>query len=303
MSDEQNERLPGEYAGLKVLTIANHKGGVGKTTLSKLVTEYVVRKGKRVLGVDIDPQCNFSIRFIEMEENKEPPIHPRFDPNDPDWAELPYPPPGFWSIAEFFKIGYVDPYDTDYPNLKFIPSHKKRLTQFLEDVDKSNIQEDVIEHVRMMFALDMYQEEFDLVIIDTPPQTSSLTASVTRAATHVLIPTELQEDSIQGMADMAQLWQAENEYRQEQDKLNLVGILPTKYDKSSASQRHQLEGILSNRVLGNYVIEPAMRYLQTYANSSSTFANPRSLFDMHESNKAKIEAEQFCEVIYQRIFE
>ncbi|MEN8132946.1 MAG: ParA family protein [Pseudomonadota bacterium] len=301
--DHTVDRPTSDYSRLKVLTIGNHKGGVAKTTLSKLLAEYCVRKGTRVLGIDIDPQCNFSARFVQMEsDGGAPPQHPAFDPKDPTWDELAYAPPGYWSIAEFFRLGYVEPYPTDFSNLKFIPAHKRELMAFLEQVEKNDIEEAVIGHMRDMLSLDFYQEEFDVAIIDTPPQTSALTASAARAATHLLIPTEMQEDSVAGMADMAQLWQAENQARIG-DKLHLVGILPTKYDVHSAAQRRTLESLEQNKVLGDKLISPAMRYLQTYANSSSTYANPRSLFDMHENTPARIEAEQFCEVIYRRIFE
>lgn len=291
-----------DYQSLKVLAISNHKGGVAKTTLSKLFSEFVLRKGKKVLGIDIDPQCNFSARFVDMQsDGGSPPIHPGFNPSDPTWDELPYAPPGYWSIAEFFRLGYVEPYSTDYENLRFIPAHKNELTKFLEEVKKSDIEDAVIGHMRYMLSLDYYQEEFDLVIIDTPPQTSALTASAVRAATHLLIPTEMQEDSIAGMADMAQLWQSENTVRPG-EKLTLAGILPTKYDASSAAQRRTLESLEANTILSDKLISPPMRYLQTYSNSSSTYANPRSLFDMHENTAARKEAEQFCDVLYRRIF-
>lgn len=301
MMSREQIKIP-TYSNLKVLTISNHKGGVAKTTLSKLLTEYSVREGVRVLGIDIDPQCNFSARFLEMtNDGLDPPLHPNFDPKDPLWDELPYSPPGYWSIAQFFRLGYVEPYPTSSPNLHFIPSHKKELTNFLEQVERKSVQEAVVDHMRTMLSIDYYQEEFDLVIIDTPPQTSALTASAARAATHLLIPTEMQEDSIAGMADMAQLWQAENQTR-ESEKLMLVGILATKYDPQSAAQRRTLEQVSQNNVLGDKLIQPPMRYLQTYANSSSTYANPRSLFEMHENTPARIEAEEFCKIIFERIF-
>ncbi len=300
MSDSMSPSV--DYSSVKVLTIGNHKGGVAKTTLSKLIAEYAIRKGIRVLGIDIDPQCNFSARFVDMEEDGIcPPQHPNFDPHDPTWDDLAAAPPGYWSIAEFFKLGYAEPYPTQYDNLHVIPSHKKALTKFLEQVEKKEIDDAVVGHMRDMLSLDYYQEEFDLVIIDTPPQTSALTASATRAATHLLIPTEMQEDSVAGMADMAQLWQNENRHRTG-EKLELVGILPTKYDQNSAAQRKTREDLQENPILGKHIIEPPMRYLQTYANSSSTFATPRSLFDMHDNTPAKIEAVQFCQIIFGRLF-
>ncbi len=292
------------YSHLKVMMIGNHKGGVAKTTLSKLTTEYFVSRRIRVLGIDIDPQCNFSARFIQMANNgTDPPVHPDFDPNDKTWDDMPYPPPGYWSIAQFYKLGYADPYPTDSPNLHFIPSHKKELTEFLEQVERVRVQEAVIDHMREMLSVEYFQENFDLVVIDTPPQTSALTASAARAATHLLIPSEMQEDSVDGMADMAQLWMSENTRRPVGDKLQLVGILPTKYDSQSAAQRRSLESIEQHRELGSKLIYPPMRYLQTYANSSSTYANPRSLFDMHVSTPARKEAEEFCHIIYERIFQ
>jgi chromosome partitioning protein len=293
-----------DYKNLKVLTIGNNKGGVGKTTLSKIITEYCLLKGKRVLGIDIDPQCNFSNRFVKMVSGLnglEPPQHPDFEPSDPDWDDLPYVPPGYWSIAELYRLGYGEVYDTDFDNLKFIPSHKRELNEFLEEVQKRNVEDSVISLLRRVLSDDYYQEEFDIVIIDTPPQTSSLTASAARAATHLLIPTELNEDSVAGMADMSQLWQTENQVRTD-DKLILAGIIPTKYDTTSAAQRKTLESLELNEILGDKLISPPMRYLQTYANSSSTYANPRSLFDMHKTTVARKEAEQFCESIFRRIF-
>jgi len=292
-----------EYPKLKVLAITNHKGGVAKTTLAKLITEYFVRKGLRVLGVDIDPQTNYSMRFVNMDsETRSPPIHPNFNPDDPDWEDLPTPPPGYWSIAQFFRLGYVEPYDTDFENLKFIPSHKSELTKFLEEVKSNEIEDLVIGHMRNMFSLDYYQDEFDIVVIDTPPQTSALIASAYRAATHILIPTMLDEDSITGMVDMAQLWKKENEFRTD-GKLQLVGILPTIYDNQAASERRSMERLESSGGLSEKIIKPVMRRLRAYSNTSATYSNPSSLFDMHDSTAAKKEALQFSEEIYRRIFE
>lgn len=295
--------VEGGYKNLKVITIANHKGGVAKSTLSKILSEYFVRQGKRVLGIDVDPQCNFSMRFVEMNtETYTPIVHPEFDGKDPLWDELPSPPPGYWSVAQFYRLGYVVPYPTQYENMKFIPSSKLELVDFLEKVEKSALEEVVINHMRDMLSMDYYQEEFDVVIIDNPPQISALTASTARAATHILIPTEMQEDSVNGMADTSLLWQTENQYRQN-DELKLIGILPTKYDKKSARQRRVLEQLKSNEVLGKHIIEPPMRYLHTYATSSATFADPGSIFELNESNVALQETQQFCDYIYKKVFE
>ena len=70
---------------MKILATVQNKGGVGKTTICRLLCEYLCRKNKRVLGIDLDSQCNFSRRFLTMEiDNTDldgvlPPIHPDFD--------------------------------------------------------------------------------------------------------------------------------------------------------------------------------------------------------------------------------
>lgn len=296
------EDINSGYKNLKVITIINNKGGVAKSTLSKILCEYFVRKGKRVLGIDVDPQCNFSMRFVDIDTKTYSPVtHPDFDPNDPLWDELPTPPPGYWSVAQFYRLGYVVPYPTCYENMKFIPSSKLELVDFLEKVEKSSLEEEVINHMREMLSMDYYQDEFDVVIVDNPPQISALTASTARAATHILIPTEMQEDSVNGMADTSLLWQTENEYRQD-DELKLIGIIPTKFDKKSANQRRVLEQLKSNEILGKHIIDPPMRYLHTYATSSATFADPGSIFEINEGNVALKETKMFCDHIYKKVF-
>ena len=48
---------------MRVVAVVQNKGGVGKTTVTRLLAEYFARKPLRVLGLDLDPQCNFSRRF------------------------------------------------------------------------------------------------------------------------------------------------------------------------------------------------------------------------------------------------
>ena len=78
---------------MKVLTVANRKGGVGKTTQSRTLCEYfsVVRR-MRVLAIDLDSQCSLSHLLLDMdmsqvgEQGVRPPLHPEYDPGDPDQA-------------------------------------------------------------------------------------------------------------------------------------------------------------------------------------------------------------------------
>ena len=53
---------------MKTLTLFNHKGGVGKTTLTVNLAHSFAKAGKRVLLVDTDPQCNLSAFYLPEEQ-------------------------------------------------------------------------------------------------------------------------------------------------------------------------------------------------------------------------------------------
>ena len=66
---------------MKIIAVVNNKGGVGKTTTSRILAEYFsIVKNERVLALDMDPQANFSNRYLKMEidpyqqEGRIPPI-------------------------------------------------------------------------------------------------------------------------------------------------------------------------------------------------------------------------------------
>ena len=52
---------------MKLMTIFNNKGGVGKTTLLYHLANVLAEMGKKVLLIDLDPQCNLSLYGIEIE--------------------------------------------------------------------------------------------------------------------------------------------------------------------------------------------------------------------------------------------
>jgi len=90
---------------MKIIAFVNNKGGVGKTTCSKIMAEYLSKvKKMSVLGINFDPQCNFSHQYLQMEidpvapEGLIPPIHPDYNPEDVDDVEWE----GRSSIAEIF---------------------------------------------------------------------------------------------------------------------------------------------------------------------------------------------------------
>lgn len=285
---------------MKILAIMNHKGGVGKTTVTRLASEHFARSGKRVLGIDTDPQCNYSARFLDMTRDPgtrslAPPPHPDFKPQNETWASFPSAPPGYWSIAQLYSLGYIEPYPTRLKKLSIIPSHSDDLKTFLGEVETAHIENQVINHLKTILSDHYFALNFDLIIIDTPTQVSALTRSVLHAATHLLIPTQLHPNSIEGMMDMAQAWQLERACRSTDNPLTITGILPTRYNPHAAQQQQLLRSLSQIDGTRRYLL-PAMRHMTTYETASATYES-KSLFDLHPANPCRKNATQVFNAI------
>lgn len=125
---------------IKIIVNAQHKGGVGKTTTTLLEAHYLAQeKGKRVLIIDLDKQCNLSSCYLTMERevaygqslsnlNFMPPVHPDHEAGDYGT--------GRHSFVDIFRengegdcLGLF-PYKTIYENIDILPSHSSVIEQF-----------------------------------------------------------------------------------------------------------------------------------------------------------------------------
>ena len=242
----------------KVLVVANNKGGVGKSLISQLISTYIAfKKEKKVLVLDFDPQGNMSYRFlrdtrIRSMSNYKPPLHPDYDPNDPDdegWD-------GHSSALDMWTENPVVPYPTDLDNLDILPSDASLIKE-IEEFEYSESLEDVIQRPYDFFAMDEFKEcGYDLIVIDTPPAKGPLTQSAIRAATHVLIPLELSNKSLQGLAGMVDLINRQNIYRPENNQAKIIGLLKNKVDYNKrAPQNRIIDTINENSMLRKLLIE------------------------------------------------
>ncbi len=288
---------------MKVIAFVNNKGGVGKTLGSQTLTEYLCKeKHKKVLAIDFDPQCNFSARYLRMEvdpvapEGHMPPLHPDFDPNDPDDAEWD----GRSSIADIFYGEGVVPYPTFVNNLDLAPGHAERLLA-AEAVRKAEVVEKVHDQLGNFLRSPDVQAMYDAVIIDTAPSKGPLTVSVIKAATHIVIPSVMETQPIQGIYGMLQLWMQENLRRDRDKPLKLVGILPNMF-RQTTLHKDMLQSLKDDEAIGRYVMPHKLSQRIAFAEVDSEDANPRTIFDYPESNAAKKEAREACQYIYERIF-
>jgi chromosome partitioning protein len=288
---------------MKVIAFLNNKGGVGKTTCSRTMAEYLSKVKKRpTLAIDFDPQCNFSHQYLKMEidpaapEGLMPPIHPDYDPQDPDHNDWD----GRSSISEIFYGQGVVPYPTYIETLDLAPGHAEKLLA-AEAVRKSDVVDKVHKQLSNFLNSPDVRAAYDTVVIDTAPSKGPLTVSVIKAATHIIIPSVMEEQPVQGIYGMLQLWMQESLVREKDRPLALVGILPNMF-KQTRLHKDILVSLQENAAIGKYVMPVKLSQRIVFAEIDSEDANPHSIFDFPENHVAKQEAMEVCDYIAERIF-
>jgi chromosome partitioning protein len=284
---------------MQIIAVVNNKCGVGKTTVSRMLAEYFsIYKKERVLAIDMDPQANFSNRFLRMEidpyqsEGKIPPIHPDYDPiHDKDWD-------GRSSIAGIFFGEVVYPYATNTADLDISPSHSSKLL-LAERITNSDVVEKVYDQLQKFLCLPDVKESYDKIIIDTPPSKGPVTISVVRAATHLIIPSLMEPQAMEGIYGMVHLWKAESLRRSEDNPIHLIGVLPNSFHNRATVHRDLLESLKIE--MPNHVLNSTIGRRMIYAETDADGALPPSVFMYPDSNPAKQEVLKACKEIEERM--
>lgn len=272
----------------QVLVIGNNKGGVGKTFVSKSIAEYMaIEMKKRVLLIDLDPQTNLSRRYLDMKlledgsHDYSPPRHPEWTPEDHEWD-------GFSDSADIWLKGFSVPYPTTYEGLDIIPSHARKL-QNIELVKQQDVHEEIVRWFRKFIYLDELKNNYDLVIIDTRPSKGPLVQAAMYAATHLLIPSEMEAPSVEGLHGMLSVRTATNLIRGKKDQLNLIGILPNKIRSGVRIHDEYLGLLRQDPQIGIHVLKKQINDWVGY--KESMLFGAETLFSRSKSDKHR---EQLC---------
>jgi len=178
----------GEKDHLQVISVVNFKGGSGKTTTAAHLSQHLALMGHRVLAVDLDPQASLSALHG---------FQPEFDvgANETIYAALRYDDERR-PLQEIIK-------KTNFPGLDIVPGNIE-LMEFEYDTPRVLATQSAAGNgsaffARLHEALSEVSQNYDVVVVDCPPQLGYLTMSALCAATGVLITVHPQMLDVMSM--------------------------------------------------------------------------------------------------------
>lgn len=185
----------------KIISIANQKGGVGKTTTAINLAASLAALEHPTLLIDTDPQSNSSSGLGIDYQNVSNSIY-----------EVMV---GGVSISEA-KLS------TEMPYLDIIPSHINLVGAEIEMIDRQN-REKILKS-----ALSEISDKYDFVIIDCPPSLGLLTINSLSASDSVLIPVQCEYFALEGLSQLLNTIKIVRQHLNTQ--LEIEGVLLTMYD-------------------------------------------------------------------------
>ena len=184
----------------KVISLANQKGGVGKTTTSVNISTILAKKGKKVLMIDTDPQGN-ATSGLGIDKNVNFSIYD--------------------VIINDVEIDNTIQ-QTMVKNLEVCPSNINLAGAEVELVSMED------REYKLKEKIDRQKDKYDYIIIDCPPSLGLITLNAFTASDSVLIPVQCEYYALEGLGQLLNTIQLVQEHLNE--NLQIEGALLTMFD-------------------------------------------------------------------------
>lgn len=247
------------------IAISNQKGGVGKTTTASTLGSYLVRKKKRVLIIDSDPQGNLTQSMA-------------INPDDVKTLDMVFD--GKCDISEIIE---KTPIGDLCPCSLALSDADRRYTQFKAYNMLSN-------------ALKKISQYYDYCIIDSPPSLGILSLNDLIASEYVVVPVNAASFSIQGIKALTEII---NEIKDENPKIAISGLLVTRYNSRTKLSKDVLD-VLEDiaKKIGTKVFDAKIR--QAVAIEASQ-ADEKDLFSAAPKSRVADDYEKFAKELLKDI--
>lgn len=250
-----------------VISIANQKGGVGKTTTSINLSAGLAKAGKKVLLIDLDPQGNSSITFLPQQKIQH-------------------------SVYDFLTESNVEIedviYKTNVLGLDIMPS-RINLAKF-----ESKLLGEFDAPFRLKDRLEGVLKNYDYIVIDTPPTLGLITVNALVASNFIIIPIQPSYFALEGTDDLLET--IEKVRSRPNPNLSILGVVITLMDKRTTLSRdinEQIKQVFGDKVFDT-VISKSVRLEESPAYKET-------IFSFAPNSSGAIEYNKLCQEVMHRV--